>query len=100
MNKTNIGWCDWTWNPLDGCDWASPGCDNCYAYLRDMQVVSGQLIPNALLQKDVTLAGTPDMDWYHKIRKMDRAILLLFSRSPETQSTLNTMVTGLEEALK
>jgi protein gp37 len=28
---TNISWTDKTWNPTTGCDWASPGCDNCYA---------------------------------------------------------------------
>ncbi len=31
MNRTNIGWCDWTWNPLVGCDLVSIGCDHCYA---------------------------------------------------------------------
>lgn len=26
-----IEWTDTTWNPLAGCTWQSPGCDNCYA---------------------------------------------------------------------
>lgn len=28
---TRIEWSDETWNPLAGCEWASPGCDRCYA---------------------------------------------------------------------
>lgn len=28
MNKTNIEWCDYTWNPVTGC---LHGCDYCYA---------------------------------------------------------------------
>ena len=31
MNKTKIPWCDWTWNPLTGCDAISEGCRHCYA---------------------------------------------------------------------
>ena len=29
--KTNIQWCDHTFNPWIGCQKVSPGCDNCYA---------------------------------------------------------------------
>lgn len=29
--KTNIAWCDSTWNPWIGCTKVGPGCDNCYA---------------------------------------------------------------------
>lgn len=28
---TGIDWTDEIWNPVTGCDWTSPGCDNCYA---------------------------------------------------------------------
>lgn len=31
MNKTNISWTDFTWNPITGCSVASDGCKNCYA---------------------------------------------------------------------
>ena len=29
--RTNISWCDSTWNPWQGCTNVSPGCDHCYA---------------------------------------------------------------------
>ena len=28
---SKIEWTEDTWNPVVGCTWASPGCDNCYA---------------------------------------------------------------------
>lgn len=31
MNKTEIEWCDYTWNVVSGCSPISAGCDNCYA---------------------------------------------------------------------
>ncbi len=31
MNKTNIAWTDFTWNPITGCTAVSEGCKNCYA---------------------------------------------------------------------
>ena len=71
----------------------------CYAYLRNVVLSPGQLIPDKILQKDVTLDGTPQMDWYKKIRKMDKAILLHFSRSPCPQQILDIEVStgGLNE---
>lgn len=31
MNKTNIAWTNYTWNPVTGCSPISEGCQNCYA---------------------------------------------------------------------
>jgi protein gp37 len=31
MGKTNIGWCDYSFNPFIGCSKVSEGCRNCYA---------------------------------------------------------------------
>ena len=31
---TKIGWCDHTFNPWEGCQRVSPGCDRCYAEAR------------------------------------------------------------------
>ncbi len=33
MNKTNISWTQYTWNPLSGCEHYSDGCRFCYARL-------------------------------------------------------------------
>ena len=61
----------------------------CYAYLRNVKLIPGQLIPDKVLLKDITFNGVPQMDWYDKIRKMDKTIMLQFSRSPESQLTLD-----------
>jgi len=31
MNRTNIAWTNYTWNPITGCTAVSSGCKNCYA---------------------------------------------------------------------
>lgn len=31
MNRTNISWTNYTWNPITGCTPISEGCKNCYA---------------------------------------------------------------------
>lgn len=31
MNRTDIPWTDYTWNPVTGCSRISDGCRNCYA---------------------------------------------------------------------
>jgi DNA repair photolyase len=31
MAQSTIEWTESTWNPVTGCDDASPGCENCYA---------------------------------------------------------------------
>ena len=69
----------------------------CYAYLRNVVLIPGQLIPDCVLRKDVTLDGVPQMDWYGKIRKMDKAIMLHFSKSPDSQLTLDVDVAKPDE---
>ena len=58
------------------------------------------MIPDKILEKDVTLDGTPQMDWYQKIRKMDKAIMLHFSKSPDSQLTLDVDVANIEETMQ
>lgn len=31
MNKTTINWCDYSWNPITGCNKIAQGCKFCYA---------------------------------------------------------------------
>lgn len=31
MPETKIEWCEYTFNPWEGCAKVSPGCANCYA---------------------------------------------------------------------
>lgn len=56
MNKTNIQWCDYTWNPIVGCSPASDGCTNCYAatFSKRFHLPWGAayFIPNRLAQPD------------------------------------------------
>lgn len=34
-DKTAISWCDKSWQPWWGCTKIAPGCDNCYAQVKD-----------------------------------------------------------------
>ncbi len=43
--SSNIEWCDSTFNPWEGCQKVSPGCDNCYAEARNARF-GGGLAPN------------------------------------------------------
>ncbi len=40
-SKTNIEWCDSTWNPIVGCSRVSEGCRNCYADADEEQITDG-----------------------------------------------------------
>lgn len=39
--NTNIEWCDHTFNPWEGCQKVSPGCDHCYAETRNARFFGG-----------------------------------------------------------
>ncbi|CAG2159728.1 phage Gp37/Gp68 family protein [Cupriavidus numazuensis] len=39
--NSTIEWCDHTWNPWEGCQKVSPGCDNCYAESRNARFSGG-----------------------------------------------------------
>lgn len=45
MNRTNIEWCDWTWNPLVGCSPVSDGCANCYAKKMALRHAANPTLP-------------------------------------------------------
>lgn len=42
MENTAIAWCNHTFNPWEGCQRASPGCENCYAETRDRRFTGGK----------------------------------------------------------
>ncbi len=46
MSATTIEWTDQTWNPVDGCDKVSPGCDHCYAEAIATRFAGGKAYPN------------------------------------------------------
>lgn len=39
--NTRIEWCDHTFNPWEGCQKVSPGCDHCYAEARNVRFGGG-----------------------------------------------------------
>ncbi|MDY0747333.1 phage Gp37/Gp68 family protein [Paucibacter sp. R3-3] len=43
-DRSNIEWCDSTFNPWEGCQHAGPGCDNCYAENRNARYAGGQAV--------------------------------------------------------
>jgi protein gp37 len=42
--NTKIEWCDHTFNPWEGCQAVSPGCDHCYAEARNARFGGGQAV--------------------------------------------------------
>lgn len=40
--KTDIGWCHHTFNPWEGCQRWSPGCEHCYAERRNIRYHGGE----------------------------------------------------------
>lgn len=103
MNKTKIDWCDYTWNPITGCD---HGCWYCYGkklYKRFGWSFKPTFHPERMneLKKlkdpakvfvcsvaDIFAPWTPD-DWrgivLHEIRKpeYDHLTFLLLTKNPE-----------------
>jgi protein gp37 len=68
LNRTNIAWTDFTWNPIVGCTKCSPGCDNCYALLKASQLARNpKLSPWLQKRYDATVVtrdGKPEWSGY------------------------------------
>lgn len=77
--------------------WGQNGRFICYVYLADVEVIAGQLIPDNLLRKDVTLNGMVNGSWYRKIRQMPKTLVLKFSNTPITQSRLEEVIEMIDE---
>lgn len=52
MNKTNIAWTDYSWNPWQGCKKISHACDNCYMFTDKKRY--GQKGSNIILSAEAT----------------------------------------------
>src|ERR1700761_8119735 len=42
--NSKIEWCDHTFNPWEGCQKVSPGCDHCYAEARNARFGGGEAL--------------------------------------------------------
>src|SRR4051812_48047654 len=75
--KTNITWCDSTWNPWLGCMKVSAGCDNCYAETimdkRYHRVEWGQRKVLGVLGSVGTRVRTAESNWRNPIMWNARA---------------------------
>lgn len=60
-----------------------------HAWLKGMSVVVPEQLLSSTLETDVALNGIIQQDWLGKLKKMDKAILLVFAKQPViTQKTL------------
>lgn len=64
----------------------------CHAWLKGVQVVVPRELPEDSLEKDVTIQGKVNRDWMEKLMKMDKALLLLFSRKQISQTSLGERI--------
>lgn len=60
----------------------------CHAYLTSIQVMEPRELDPDVLRKDVTLNGAVDKGWFNKIWKMDKVIILTFSKGEPKQKIL------------
>lgn len=56
MNRSKIGFCDHTWNPITGC---RDGCENCYARRISVRF-SGNVRLNKMAKKDYSMVSAAD----------------------------------------
>ena len=63
-SKTGISWTETTWNPLQGCSWASEGCSHCYAAKLVATRLKGRFpgLANAKVKKDDN--GDPHIGYF------------------------------------
>ena len=59
-----------------------------HAWLCEVFVSKPSELPDLALNHDVLLNGAPDQEWKAKLMKMDKAIILTFSKSSNPAQTL------------
>ncbi len=68
-DKTNIAWCDSSWNPLRGCSRVSDGCQNCYA-----EKVAWRFNGPGLAYEGLTTSGSKGPRWNGKIKLLPKLL--------------------------
>ena len=64
--NSKIEWTDHTFNPWEGCQKVSPGCDHCYAEVRNARFAGGQAInwgPNAPRRRTSAANWAKPLKW-------------------------------------
>lgn len=64
-DRTKIEWTDATWNPVNGCSVASPGCTNCYAMKQAHRVD---------VRRGLTVSSKGGMVWTGEVRLNEKAL--------------------------
>lgn len=67
--NSKIEWCDHTFNPWEGCQKVGPGCDNCYAEVRNRRFNGGHPInwgPGATRRRTSDANWRKPMQWQAK----------------------------------
>ena len=74
-----------------------PGTLICHAWLESVWQINPRKLPQKILDKDVMLNEKVMDDWLQKLLKMDKALLLKFSKSnPSVQKNLEEYGNGGE----
>ena len=75
----------------------TPGRLICHAWLESVSIINPRKLPQKILDKDVMLNEKVMDDWLQKLLKMDKALLLKFSKSnPSVQKNLEEYGNGGE----
>lgn len=61
---------------------AIPGSLICHAWLKGVIALNPQELPLDTLRRDVSLNGSINQEWLSKLLSMDKALFLVFSKSP------------------
>ena len=59
-----------------------PGNLICHAYLKGVILLDPRQLSTDLIRKDVSLEGKINQEWFDRISKMEKALLLVFSKNP------------------
>jgi protein gp37 len=70
MSWSEIGWTDYTWNPVVGCSKCSKGCDDCYA-IRQALRCAAMGIPQ---YQGLTIIQGGRPNWTGKVRLIDHKL--------------------------